>query len=108
MPIYEYRCEVCGANEEKLQPISAATEHDCGACNAPTAMKRQISRTAFTLAGGGWYASGYGEGKGASSPTTSSVPSASDSAKPESEAPKGCATGCACHSPTVQKALEKA
>lgn len=113
MPIYEYRCEVCGANEEKLQPISAPVEHDCAACNAPTAMKRQISRTAFTLAGGGWYASGYGEG-GAKSTTSTSVPTGSavaestPSAPAEAKPAEGCATGCACHSPVVKKALEKA
>ena len=113
MPIYEYRCEVCGANEEKIQPISAAVEHDCSACNAPTAMKRQISRTAFTLAGGGWYASGYGEG-GAKSTTSTSVPSGSTSSESTESAPAdsksdgGCNTGCACHSPVVQKAIEKA
>lgn len=115
MPIYEYRCEVCGAKEEKIQPLSAAQEHDCSACNAPTAMKRQISRTAFTLAGGGWYASGYGaEGKKSSTST-----SIDKDSKPSEEAGKdapaadatpstGCATGCACHSPVIKKALENA
>ena len=112
MPIYEYRCEVCGANEEKIQSLSAAVEHDCSACNAPTAMKRQISRTAFTLAGGGWYATGYGSGD--TKPTTkTSVPSGSTMAESapattEAKPDAGCATGCACHSPVVKKALENA
>lgn len=115
MPIYEYRCEVCGANEEKIQPLSAATEHDCSACNAPTAMKRQISRTAFTLAGGGWYATGYGSGDSKPKTVTSvdtkadsSTPAASAATPAEAAPSGGCATGCACHSPVVKKALENA
>jgi putative FmdB family regulatory protein len=111
MPIYEYRCEVCGVKEEKIQPLSAAVEHDCSACNAPTAMKRQISRTAFTLAGGGWYSSGYGgEGKKTQASNSAEPPAGADAgAAPAAETPSaGCATGCACHSPVVKKALEKA
>lgn len=111
MPIYEYRCEVCGEKEEKIQPLSAAVEHDCSACNAPTAMKRQISRTAFTLAGGGWYSSGYGGDGGKATSSTSITPPAAPEGgtSPTSETPSpGCATGCACHSPVVKKALENA
>ena len=106
MPIYEYRCEVCGANEERLQPISAAAEHDCSACNAPTAMKRQISRTAFTLSGGGWYASGYGDGNPGQGAATSLPSSPADSVPAESKPAGGCATGCASHSPAAPKATE--
>ena len=101
MPIYEYRCEACGAKEEKLQPLSAPPEHACPQCGAEQGMRRQISRTGFTLSGGGWYAQGYGDGGGASSGATS-VPEAST---PKAEA-GGCSTGCACHSPVVKKATE--
>jgi putative FmdB family regulatory protein len=108
MPLYEYRCSACGAQEEKLQGFSAPTEHDCPKCGALVGMTRQISRTAFTLSGGGWYASGYGEGGKGAAPTTPST-----SSEPAAEAPKaaGCAAGCACHSPSVQAkvdALDKA
>ncbi len=106
MPLYEYRCSACGAQEEKLQSFSAPTEHDCPKCGASVGMARQISRTAFALSGSGWYASGYGNEPASSG---SSSVSASDSKAPEAKA--GCAAGCACHSPSVQAkvdALEKA
>ncbi|BDU75313.1 FmdB family zinc ribbon protein [Mesoterricola sediminis] len=87
MPLYEYRCESCGEQEEKLEGFSAPTEHACEACGAPAGMKRQISRTAFNLAGGGWYAGGY----------STAAPTPKADASPAPAAPKGCAGGCACH-----------
>jgi putative FmdB family regulatory protein len=101
MPLYEYRCSACGAKEEKIQSFSAPTEHDCPQCGQGAGMSRQLSRTAFTLSGGGWYASGYEAGKG-SSTTSTSVPA------PEAAAPAGggCASGCACHSPSVQAKVD--
>jgi putative FmdB family regulatory protein len=100
MPIYEYGCTVCGKREEKLQGLSAATEHDCPECAAPAGMRRLVSKAAFTLAGGGWYASGYGEaGKGAPSPSEGAAKPAA--AKPEAA---GCAGGCACHAPAAKEA----
>ena len=105
MPLYEYRCAACGAKEEKLQSFSAPTEHDCGQCGQPAGMTRQLSRTAFTLAGGGWYASGYEAGKGGGSSTA--LPAA-EPAKASGEVPSGggCASGCACHSPSVQAKVD--
>lgn len=90
MPIYEYRCEACGLEEEKLQSFSAPESHDCPECEAPGGMKRQLSAAAFNLSGGGWYAQGYGAGKGGGA---ASAPEA-----PKPAAPRGgCAGGCACH-----------
>jgi putative FmdB family regulatory protein len=62
MPIYEYACASCGAKEERIQPVSAPEAHDCPTCSASSGMQRLVSRTAFILSGGGWYAGGYGEG----------------------------------------------
>jgi len=90
MPLYEYRCESCGEQEEKLEGFSAPAEHACEACGAPAGMKRQISRTAFALAGDGWYKGGYS----AAAPAKKEEAAAS----PAPSAPKGCAGGCACHS----------
>lgn len=101
MPLYEYRCAVCGAKEEKLQSFSAPTEHDCLHCGQAAGMSRQLSRTAFTLSGGGWYASGYDAGKGGAS---TSLPS--EAPKEAAPASGGCAGGCACHSPSVQAKVD--
>ncbi|HJV88793.1 MAG TPA: zinc ribbon domain-containing protein [Holophagaceae bacterium] len=109
MPLYEYRCSVCGAKEEKIQSFSAPTEHDCAQCGEASGMARQLSRAAFTLSGGGWYASGYEAGKGGTTGSTS-LPAPET---PAEKAPStgGCASGCACHSPSLQAkmdALDKA
>ena len=54
MPIYEYRCQACGHELEKLQKISDAPLTDCPACGKP-ALSKLISAAGFRLAGGGWY-----------------------------------------------------
>lgn len=54
MPIYEYRCDACGHEEEFLQKISADPLVDCPACGRPE-LKRLVSAAAFRLKGGGWY-----------------------------------------------------
>jgi len=88
MPLYEYRCQSCGAKEEKLEGFSAPTEHDCPQCGRSLAMRREVSLTSFALVGGGWHAQGYSAGS-ASKPGKSSAEPA--------PAAGGCAGGCACH-----------
>ena len=118
MPLYEYRCEACGAKEERLQSFSAPTTHNCPKCGLAEAMHREISRTAFVLSGSGWYASGYGgsektpsEGskadKTAPEPhddggAVKSAPAAKSDASAPTEAKAACASGCACHSPKIE------
>jgi putative FmdB family regulatory protein len=96
MPLYEYRCQVCGELEEKIQSYSAPTEHDCPKCGAPGGMTRQISQVAFNLSGGGWYAQGY-SGKGAPSVSKESLAAAKESAASTPSTAGGCCGGgCAC------------
>ena len=54
MPIYEYRCESCAYELEKLQKMSDPTLVDCPECSRP-ALRRLISAAAFRLKGSGWY-----------------------------------------------------
>ena len=54
MPIYEYRCETCGEQIEKLQRISDDPLRDCPACERPH-LRKMVSAAAFRLKGGGWY-----------------------------------------------------
>ncbi|MCW8925241.1 MAG: zinc ribbon domain-containing protein [Xanthomonadales bacterium] len=54
MPIYEYRCESCSFELEKLQKISDEKLVDCPQCRQP-ALKRLVSAAAFRLKGSGWY-----------------------------------------------------
>ena len=91
MPLYEYRCEACGETEEKLESLSAPTEHACPQCGHAAGMRRQISQAAFTLSGSGWYAKDYASGgtKGSSESVKDVPPPA---AAPPSSA--GCCGGC--------------
>lgn len=54
MPIYEYRCQSCGHDLEKLQRLSDAVLTDCPECGKNT-LKRLISAAGFRLKGAGWY-----------------------------------------------------
>jgi len=54
MPIYEYRCQSCGHELEKLQKISDAPLVDCPECGKAD-LTKLISAAGFRLKGGGWY-----------------------------------------------------
>jgi putative FmdB family regulatory protein len=58
MPIYEYRCQACGDEFEVIQKISEGPLKRCSKCGGR--LEKLLSRTAFLLKGGGWYADGYG------------------------------------------------
>jgi putative FmdB family regulatory protein len=57
MPIYEYQCRSCGHRFEQMQKVSDAPLRKCPECSGR--LEKLISRTAFLLKGGGWYAHGY-------------------------------------------------
>lgn len=61
MPIYEYQCEACGAQLEKLQKISDPVLKDCPECNEAS-LKKMISATSFRLKGTGWYETDFKTG----------------------------------------------
>lgn len=54
MPIYEYRCESCGQELEKIQKFSDPPLTDCPACGK-SALKKLVSASSFRLKGSGWY-----------------------------------------------------
>jgi len=54
MPIYEYRCESCGQELEKIQKFSDPVLTDCPACGKST-LKKLVSASSFRLKGSGWY-----------------------------------------------------
>jgi len=61
MPIYEWKCEVCGQEEELLQKIGdkapLCSSDKCAHRDQP--MRKKVSRTSFELKGGGWAKDGY-------------------------------------------------
>ena len=58
MPIYEYRCAVCGHQDEHLQKVSDAQLTVCPACGKPE-YRKQLSAAGFQLKGTGWYATDF-------------------------------------------------
>jgi putative FmdB family regulatory protein len=62
MPVYEYKCNACGREFEVQQRMSDDELTDCEVCGKK-ALERLISRTAFTLKGGGWYKDLYSSTK---------------------------------------------
>jgi len=57
MPVYEYECPKCEKVFEVQQKMTDEPLSTCPECNGP--VKKLISRSAFHLKGGGWYADGY-------------------------------------------------
>jgi len=83
MPIYEYRCSACGHQIEVIQKMGQRPLRKCSECSGR--LEKLISRAAFLLRGGGWYAEGYakdgGKKKGTKSESGDSSTSSSQ-AKP--------------------------
>jgi len=78
MPIYEYRCTACGHEIEVMQKMSERRLRKCSKCSGR--LEKLVSRAAFQLRGGGWYAAGYakdGGKKGAKSESSDSSTSSS-------------------------------
>ena len=61
MPIYEYQCQACKYELEKLQKLSDDPLIDCPGCGSP-ALKKKVSAAGFRLKGGGWYETDFKTG----------------------------------------------
>jgi putative FmdB family regulatory protein len=86
MPIYAYRCNSCGHENDVLQKLSDAPLTTCPACNTETYAK-QLSAPGFQLKGSGWYATDFKGGAGSPAP-------ASKADLPPCQGGEG---SCACH-----------
>ena len=58
MPIYEYRCQVCGHQDEHLQKVCERPLSKCPACGKKS-YKKQLTAAGFQLKGSGWYATDF-------------------------------------------------
>ncbi len=81
MPVYEYECKACGRDFEYQQRMSDPDKTTCEVCGG--ALDRLISRTAFSLKGGGWYKDLYASPKPEKSDKATGT---ADSAKSDSAA----------------------
>src|SRR5690349_3186313 len=61
MPVYEYECKACGRDFEYQQRMADPDKTTCEVCGG--SLERLISRTAFSLKGGGWYKDLYASPK---------------------------------------------
>ncbi|HLV27574.1 MAG TPA: FmdB family zinc ribbon protein [Burkholderiaceae bacterium] len=88
MPIYAYKCNACGHEQDVLQKMSDPVLTVCPECGQSTYAK-QVTAAGFQLKGSGWYvtdfrnngtsakpASSGGESSGASTSSGSSSASA--------------------------------
>jgi putative FmdB family regulatory protein len=58
MPIYEYRCNSCGHQQEFLQRMSDAPLKKCPECGKRT-FNKMLNAAGFQLKGTGWYATDF-------------------------------------------------
>ena len=98
MPIYEYRCESCGHQQEFLQKVGDAPLTVCTQCGKPS-FSKMVTAAGFQLKGSGWYATDF-KNSGSKAPAKASEAKAE--AKPAEGEKKassgGCGGGgCACH-----------
>ncbi len=83
MPVYEYKCNACGREFEVQQRMSDPELTDCEVCGKK-ALERLISRTAFSLKGGGWYKDLYSSTKPESKSSETKTESKSDTSSSSS------------------------
>ena len=91
MPIYEYRCEACGHQEEFLQKVSEPPLTECPVCRKPTFTK-MLSAAGFQLKGSGWYATDFKNGGGKPSGDGKTSESQSESSPAHACGSGPCAT----------------
>jgi putative FmdB family regulatory protein len=85
MPLYEYKCDVCGATFEVIQRFSDPPIEACRTCGGP--VRKLLSAPAIQFKGSGWYVTDYAR-KGttdAGKPAEAKAAPAADSSKSSSD-----------------------
>ncbi len=86
MPIYEYLCESCGRITEVMQKVTEPAPRACSECGSRKIAKL-VSRSAFQLKGGGWYADLYSSPKKDAAKGDGKPAAAAEKATPAAKAP---------------------
>lgn len=85
MPIYEYRCDVCGHQEEFLQKVSEPPIAKCPGCGKKK-FRKLLSAAGFQLKGSGWYATDFkGGGNKPATAKSEAKPDTKAESKPEAK-----------------------
>jgi putative FmdB family regulatory protein len=85
MPIYEYKCQVCGQKVEIIQRAADPPKRECPKCGG--LLKKMLSAPAIQFKGHGWYVTDYAH-KGSDGGSGSRKKS-SDASAPEKTGKKG-------------------
>lgn len=83
MPIYEYRCDDCGFQNEYLQKVSEPPMTLCPSCGKE-AFRKLLSAAGFQLKGSGWYVTDFKNSGKAASKSTPSEGAKAEAGKSES------------------------
>jgi putative FmdB family regulatory protein len=86
MPIYAYKCESCGHQQDVLQKLSDPLLSTCPACGQATFAK-QITAAGFQLKGSGWYQTDFRNNGSAPAKAEAAKPGASADGASSAEAP---------------------
>lgn len=100
MPVYEYECKACGRDFEYQQRMSDPDKTTCEACGG--SLERLISRTAFSLKGGGWYKDLYASPKPAEGKTDAKSEAGKSEGAGKSEAGKSDAPAASADKPAAK------
>ena len=83
MPIYEYKCQQCGAHIEKRQSVSDEPLTTCEKCHGK--LEKQWSLSGFQFKGAGWYVTDYAGKKGEKTSSGESTTSSEPASKPKDD-----------------------
>jgi putative FmdB family regulatory protein len=86
LPLYEYRCTVCGYSFEKIQNFSAKPETECPKCQGE--LIRPVTAPALRFEGAGWYVNDYAGKGGAKKAEGGDTPPAAGSDTPKDSKPE--------------------
>lgn len=94
MPIYEYQCQSCGHELEKIQRMSDDPLTDCPDCGEAK-LQRLVSAAGFRLKGAGWYETDFKKGSKKNVHDSGSKPSSSGSTETSPAAKSNSSSGAA-------------
>ena len=75
MPIYEYLCQKCGHDFEKIMPMDAPPPGECPECQEAGSVGKKVSRSSVKFVGQGWYVTDYASKKPIESPASTDTKS---------------------------------
>jgi putative FmdB family regulatory protein len=99
LPLYAYRCTVCGHSFEKIQNFNAEPELVCPKCGG--ALERPLTAPAFQFKGAGWYVNDYAPKSSAAAGTTEKKETPADSTSTETKKPAASETSSSPSTPSA-------